>query len=178
MKIMLAILLYLPAYLLAATHPLFNEAPKNPYALLMNLQKKAHASEVMGHDYAVLGTIDENKYPQLRLVYVDVKNNLGFSFTSHENTDKTRQLLQNPKASLLYSWVFKNNIHVQIRITGNVTTLGRTNAASFDVDYLLKPNHVAFSVMEGTKTKSVHHFISYTRSNNQWILKEKPVERH
>lgn len=177
MRVLIAVLFYLPAYLLAATtHALFQAAPVNPYALFGELQKKAHSSEVTGHDYAVLGTLDENGYPQLRLVYVDFKNDLGYSFSSHENASKTKQLSKNPKASLLYSWIFKDNIHMQIRITGNVTPLGKTNAASSDVEYLLKPSHLAFSVMEGTKDKSVHYYMTYTLINNQWTKEEKRLE--
>lgn len=171
MKTLMAFILCLKASILtAASHPLLSEAPKNPFALFTKLQQMAHTSNIVGHDYAVLGTVNSEHYPQLRLVYVDLKNNLGFTFTSHENTKKTAHLLNNPKASLLYSWVFKDNIHIQIAITGKVTALGKTNAASFDVDYILKPNHVLFSIMQGTKGQSTHHYLAYTQSKGRWLM--------
>ena len=68
----------------------------------------------------VLSTIDADGFPQSRYLLARGADERGFSFFTNYDSDKSGQLAEHPKVSLLFTWL---QLHRQVRVTGVVERL-------------------------------------------------------
>ena len=64
-----------------------------------------------------LGTIDEEGWPQSRYLLLRGADQRGFTFFTNYESAKSNQLLAEPKASMLFTWL---QLHRQVRVVGEV----------------------------------------------------------
>lgn len=65
----------------------------------------------------VLGTIDQEGWPQSRYLLVRGADARGFTFFTNYDSAKSQHLKQLPRASMLFSWL---QLHRQVRVVGEV----------------------------------------------------------
>ena len=65
----------------------------------------------------VLGTINQEGWPQSRYVLVRGVDERGFTFFTNYESAKSHQLGAEPRASMLFSWL---QLHRQVRVVGEV----------------------------------------------------------
>ena len=65
----------------------------------------------------VLGTIDEEGWPQSRYLLVRGADQRGFTFFTNYESAKSRQMAAEPRASMLFTWL---QLHRQVRVVGEV----------------------------------------------------------
>ena len=70
----------------------------------------------------VLGTIDQEGWPQSRYVLVRGVDERGFTFFTNYESAKSHQLGAEPRASMLFSWL---QLHRQVRVVGEVERVDR-----------------------------------------------------
>lgn len=68
----------------------------------------------------VLGTIDEEGWPQSRYLLVRGADQRGFTFFTNYDSAKSRHLSAEPRASMLFTWL---QLHRQVRVVGEVERL-------------------------------------------------------
>jgi len=68
----------------------------------------------------VLGTIDEEGWPQSRYLLVRGADQRGFTFFTNYDSAKSRHLAAEPRASMLFTWL---QLHRQVRVVGEVERL-------------------------------------------------------
>lgn len=68
----------------------------------------------------VLGTIDDDGYPQSRYLLARGADERGFSFFTNYGSDKSVQMSARPKVSMLFTWL---QLHRQVRVVGTVERL-------------------------------------------------------
>ncbi|MCY7301321.1 MAG: pyridoxamine 5'-phosphate oxidase [Ilumatobacteraceae bacterium] len=66
----------------------------------------------------VLGTVDEDGWPESRYLLVRGADERGFTFFTNYESAKGRQLAALPRASMLFTWL---QLHRQVRVVGEVT---------------------------------------------------------
>lgn len=90
------------------------ENPLDQFALWMNEAIEAEVPEPIG---MTLGTLSEGGYVNQRIVLLRSYSEEGFVFFTNYNSEKARELAENPMASLHFFW---EPIHRQVKITGDV----------------------------------------------------------
>ena len=65
----------------------------------------------------VLGTVDEEGWPQSRYLLLRGADERGFTFFTNYESAKSRQLAIEPRASMLFTWL---QLHRQVRVMGEV----------------------------------------------------------
>jgi len=65
----------------------------------------------------VLGTIDSEGWPQSRYLLVRGADERGFTFFTNYNSAKSRQMAEEGRASMLFTWL---QLHRQVRVVGEV----------------------------------------------------------
>lgn len=71
----------------------------------------------------VLGTVDADGQPQSRYLLARGVTADGLAFFTNYTSDKSGQLTEHPKASMLFSWL---QLHRQARVVGTVERLSET----------------------------------------------------
>jgi pyridoxamine 5'-phosphate oxidase len=65
----------------------------------------------------VLGTVDHGGWPQTRYLLVRGADERGFTFFTNYMSAKSEQLTEEPRASMLFTWL---QLHRQVRVIGHV----------------------------------------------------------
>lgn len=68
----------------------------------------------------VLSTVDGEGWPQSRYLLARGADERGFSFFTNYQSDKSEQLLAEPRAAMLFTWL---QLHRQVRVVGLVERL-------------------------------------------------------
>lgn len=88
-----------------------------PLPLFEEWLAEARASEINDSNAMALSTVDADGLPDVRMVLLKDVSQQGFAFYTHETSVKGQQLLNNPKAALLFHW---KSLRRQVRIRGAV----------------------------------------------------------
>ncbi|MGA9658844.1 MAG: pyridoxamine 5'-phosphate oxidase [Asticcacaulis sp.] len=99
-----------------------------PFALFGEWLKAAKAKEVNDPNAMALATVDAEGLPDVRMVLLKDFDEAGFVFYTNTQSAKGQQLLQNPKASLLFHW---KSLRRQVRIRGEVTQVSDAEADAY-----------------------------------------------
>jgi pyridoxamine 5'-phosphate oxidase len=68
----------------------------------------------------VLGTVDDDGWPQTRYLLVRGADVRGFTFFTNYDSAKSQQMAARPQASMLFTWL---QLHRQVRVLGTVERL-------------------------------------------------------
>ena len=98
----------------------------DPFALFDIWFAEAKASEPNDPEAMALATADSVGNPTVRMVLLKAHGPEGFVFYTNEESEKGRELSENPSAALLFHW---KSLRRQIRIEGEV---GRVSASEAD----------------------------------------------
>lgn len=96
-------------------------ATTDPFALFEEWFALAREKEPNDPDAMALATADEVGNPAVRMVLLKGYGPEGFTFYTHEQSEKGRQLSVNPNAALLFHW---KSLRRQVRIEGWVDRVG------------------------------------------------------
>ena len=89
----------------------------DPFALFDEWFAEARAAEVNDPEAMALATADSVGNPTVRMVLLKGHSPDGFVFYSNEESEKGRELSENPSAALLFHW---KSLRRQVRIEGEV----------------------------------------------------------
>jgi pyridoxamine 5'-phosphate oxidase len=76
----------------------------------------------------VLGTIDDEGYPQSRYLLARGADQRGFTFFTNYESAKSAQLQAHPRASMLFTWL---QLHRQVRVVGTVERLAEGESDAY-----------------------------------------------
>ncbi len=90
----------------------------NPFELFEKWFDEAKKKEINDPNALALGTASKNGIPSVRMVLLKGFNNNGFVFYTNLNSQKGKEIKENPKATMCFHW---KSLLRQVRIVGNLT---------------------------------------------------------
>ena len=100
----------------------------DPFALFDEWLAEARASEPNDPEAMSLATADSVGNPSVRMVLLKGHGPEGFVFYTNEDSNKGRQLKENPEAALLFHW---KSLRRQVRIEGSVERVAAEQADAY-----------------------------------------------
>jgi pyridoxamine 5'-phosphate oxidase len=100
----------------------------DPLALFDEWLAEARGSEVNDPEAMALATADKDGNPSVRMVLLKDHGPDGFVFYTNEESDKGRQLAENPSAALLFHW---KSLRRQVRVEGEVERVSPGEADAY-----------------------------------------------
>lgn len=100
----------------------------DPHALFDTWFAEAKAAEPNDPDAMALATADEVGNPSVRMVLLKGHDARGFVFYTNIESNKGRELAENPHAALLFHW---KSLRRQVRIEGHVETVSAAEADTY-----------------------------------------------
>jgi pyridoxamine 5'-phosphate oxidase len=100
----------------------------DPFALFDQWFAEARASEPNEPDAMTVATTGADGQPSARMVLLKARGPEGFTFYTHEQSAKGRDLAQNPHAALLFHW---KSLCRQVRIEGSIERVTETEADAY-----------------------------------------------
>src|SRR6266852_7685674 len=96
------------------------DAPANPLALFAQWYLDAEAAELPEPSAMTLATATVDGIPAARIVLMRGFDERGFAFYTNYQSRKAAELMQNPRAALVFHWA---TLMRQIRVEGRVETV-------------------------------------------------------
>jgi pyridoxamine 5'-phosphate oxidase len=93
------------------------DTPANPFALFAQWYLAAEAAELVEPSAMTLATADADGVPNARMVLMRGFDEGGFVFYTNYQSRKAAELLENPRAALVFYWA---PLQRQIRVLGDV----------------------------------------------------------
>ena len=103
-------------------------AADEPLRLFARWLDEASASEPADPNAMALATVDADGLPDLRMVLLKGFDQRGFVFYTNMDSQKGRQLADNPKAALLFHWKTRKR---QVRLRGPVERVTEAEADAY-----------------------------------------------
>jgi pyridoxamine 5'-phosphate oxidase len=100
----------------------------NPFEQFQIWFAQAQEAKGIEPNAMTLATADQNGNPSARTVLLKGLDGDGFVFYSNYESDKGRQLIDNPRAELLFYWA---ELERQVRIHGAVSRLSREESEAY-----------------------------------------------
>jgi pyridoxamine 5'-phosphate oxidase len=100
----------------------------DPFVLFDQWFKEARESEINDSNAMALATANADGQPDVRMVLLKGYGPDGFIFYTNDESNKGRQIAENPKASLLFHW---KSLRRQIRIAGLVSPVANETADAY-----------------------------------------------
>jgi len=100
----------------------------DPFALFDTWFAEARASEPNEPDAMAVATAGADAQPSVRMVLLKAHGPEGFTFYTHEQSAKGRDLAQNPRAALLFHW---KSLCRQVRIEGPIERVSDAEADAY-----------------------------------------------
>jgi pyridoxamine 5'-phosphate oxidase len=97
----------------------------DPISLFKSWMDEAKQSEPNDPNAVSLATSNKNNFPSVRMVLLKDFNTNGFVFYTNLNSQKGKELKENPKAAMCFHW---KSLLRQIRINGTVTQVSDEDA--------------------------------------------------
>jgi len=111
----------------------------------------AREKKIIDATAMALGTADKSGQPHVRIVLLKRVDEEGFVWYTYQESDKGRQLQENPKASLLFYWC---ELERQVRIEGSVKMV---DAADSDEYFHSRPEGSRFSAASSVQSSVVEN---------------------
>ena len=105
-----------------------DQTPDDPFALFTTWMKEAAAKEPNDPNAMALATVGADGMPSLRMVLLKGHDDEGFVFYTNLESRKGRQLVEHPKAALLFHW---KSLRRQVRIEGPVEAVSDQEADAY-----------------------------------------------
>lgn len=90
--------------------------------------KEAIDAKLLEPNAMILSTSDKNGIPASRTVLLKEFNKAGFVFFTNYESEKSKQMKQNPNAALLFLW---NELERQVRINAKVETVSKEDSKKY-----------------------------------------------
>jgi pyridoxamine 5'-phosphate oxidase len=90
--------------------------------------KETIDSQLLEPNAMILSTTEKNGIPASRTVLLKEFDKAGFVFFTNYESDKSKQMKQNPNAALLFLWT---ELERQIRITGKVEVVNKQESKKY-----------------------------------------------
>ncbi len=103
-------------------------ALNDPLELFRHWMQEAEASEPNDPNAAALATATADGIPSVRMVLVKGVDTRGFRFFTNAESQKGRELAQNPRAALCLHW---KSLRRQVRVSGPVTPIAIDEVAQY-----------------------------------------------
>jgi pyridoxamine 5'-phosphate oxidase len=100
----------------------------DPFALFDEWFAEARATEPNDPEAMALATADSAGNPTVRMVLLKGHGPDGFVFFTNEESEKGRELKENPSAALLFHW---KSLRRQVRIEGKVECVSREESDAY-----------------------------------------------
>jgi len=107
---------------------IFEEFGNDPIALCQNWLDEARQTELNDPEAVCLATATKDGIPSNRWVLVKAIDDKGFKFHTNEDSQKGRELAENPNAAMTFYW---KSLRRQIRITGSVEQAAQSEADEY-----------------------------------------------
>ncbi|MFT3902093.1 MAG: pyridoxamine 5'-phosphate oxidase [Niabella sp.] len=104
------------------------EAAPTPVAQFDKWWKDAVAAKLTEVNAMTLATVDTDGTPAARIMLLKDYGERGFCFYTNYDSHKGQQLLQNPKACLVFFW---KELQRQVRVTGTVEKLSEEESKKY-----------------------------------------------
>ncbi len=111
--------------------------------------KDARAANIIDASAMALCTADQSGAPHSRMVLLKKASDEGFVWYTYQESDKGRQLEENPQASLLFYW---RELERQVRIEGSVVKLDSSDADQY---FYSRPEGSRFSAAASIQSSRV-----------------------
>lgn len=98
------------------------ELPNEPLDLFRTWLAEAMVANVSEPNGMSLATVDADGQPHCRIVLLKIVDASGFTFFTNRDSDKGRQLRDNPRAAATFWWPQPRNR--QVRIEGKIVVVG------------------------------------------------------
>ncbi|HEY4205918.1 MAG TPA: pyridoxamine 5'-phosphate oxidase [Puia sp.] len=105
-----------------------NDAQPDPFAQFEKWWKEAIASGVDEINAMTLATASADGMPDARIVLLKGFDTQGFTFFTNYNSAKGNELLENPRASLVFFW---KELERQVRISGLVVMVSEAESDAY-----------------------------------------------
>ncbi|MCF8469502.1 MAG: pyridoxamine 5'-phosphate oxidase [Parvibaculum sp.] len=100
----------------------------DPIALFHEWMELARAREPEDANAVALATADSSGLPDVRMVLLKGADERGFVFYTNLESDKGRELSENPQAALCFHW---KSLRRQVRVRGRVSAVGDDEADAY-----------------------------------------------
>jgi pyridoxamine 5'-phosphate oxidase len=104
------------------------DVSKNPIEQFNTWFQEALQSDLREPNAMVVATVDKNDMPNARVVLLKGVNERGFVFFTNFESKKGQELLENPKAALVFNWL---ELERQIRIQGTVEKISEEESTAY-----------------------------------------------
>lgn len=105
-----------------------SDRPADPLTLFAAWLAEAEASEPNDPNAMALATVGRDGMPSCRMVLLKGYDQAGFVFYTNYESRKGQQLLETPKAALLFHW---KSLRRQVRIEGEVAAVSDEEADAY-----------------------------------------------
>lgn len=126
-----------------------NDLTDSPFTQFTHWLQDARDKKILDATAMMLSTADANGQPHSRVVLLKNFDENGFIWYTYQDSDKAKQLAQNPKASLLFYWCA---LERQVRIEGEVVKLDPTDADDY---FYSRPEGSRFSAAASVQSAPV-----------------------
>jgi len=135
----------------------------NPITQFTHWLQDARDKKILDATAMTLCTADKSGQPHARVVLLKKFDDTGFVWYTYQESDKARQLAENPRASLLFYWCA---LERQVRIEGTVTKLDPNEADEY---FYSRPEGSRFSAAASVQSQPV---------DNREILEQRVADLH
>lgn len=139
------------------------ELASSPFDQFTHWLQDARDEKILDATAMTVSTADSTGQPHSRVVLLKHFDNDGFIWYTYQESDKARQLQENPKASILFYWCA---LERQVRIEGVVEKLDPSNADEY---FYSRPEGSRFSAAASVQSAPVE---------NRKVLEDRVKELH
>ena len=105
-----------------------NNVDKNPFEQFQLWMKEAIDAEILDPNAMALATADKSGTPSARIVLLKNIDEKGLTFYTNYTSKKSSDLLENPKASVVFFW---KELERQLRVTGSVEKVSKEESEEY-----------------------------------------------
>jgi pyridoxamine 5'-phosphate oxidase len=111
-----------------SSKPNIGKHPKDPIGLFEEWMTEARDGEAINPNAMALATADAEGVPSVRMVLLKGADQRGFIFYTNSESQKGRQLEQNPSAALCFYW---KSTRKQVRVEGSISIVDDDEADAY-----------------------------------------------
>ena len=105
-----------------------SDISNNPFIQFQTWMNEAISKKISEPNAMVLATSNKEGQPGLRNVLLKSFDEKGFIFFTNKNSDKAKDLKENPLCTLLFSWI---DLHRQVIIKGKASEISQEDSKDY-----------------------------------------------